>query len=111
MLNLCIRKGISLPRFSVVLSLAALCIGNGIHLSRSAHTSQLFFALDKYLPTCSQEAEAALRSAGVYDTENFSSVGVAGIFAFFANPKAPLGEVFLNEFVSVRGQVHIADHD
>jgi hypothetical protein len=54
-----------------------------------------------------QDAEAALRSAGVYDTLNFSSTGVAGIFALYANPKAPLGEVFLNEFVSVRGQVHI----
>ena len=52
-----------------------------------------------------------LISAGVYDTQNFSSAGVAGIFALYANPKAPLGEVFLNEFVSVRGRVHIADHD
>jgi hypothetical protein len=67
--------------------------------------------LQQDLLTCSQEAEAALRSAGVYDTENFSSAGVAGIFALYANPKAPLGEVFLNEFVSVRGRVHIADHD
>jgi hypothetical protein len=58
-----------------------------------------------------QEAEAALISAGVYEIENFSSVGVAGIFALYANPKAPLGEVFLNEFVSVRGRVQIADHD
>ena len=58
---------------------------------------------NKILLTCSQEAEAALRSAGVYDTQNFSNVGVAGIFALYANPKVPLGEVFLNEFVSVRG--------
>jgi hypothetical protein len=61
--------------------------------------------------TCLQEAEAALRGAGVYDTENFSSAGVAGIFAIYANPTAPLGEVFLNEFVSVRGRIHFADHD
>lgn len=87
-------------------SLAGLCIGNGIHLSRSAHTSALFSHRNVFqqdLLTCSQEAEAALRSAGVYETVNFSSAGVAGIFALYANPKAPLGEVFLNEFVSVRG--------
>jgi len=50
--------------------------------------------------TLIKEAEVVLRSAGVYDTDNFSSLGVAGIFAFYANPTAPLGEVFLNEFVS-----------
>ncbi|KAF8501655.1 aquaporin-like protein [Russula emetica] len=50
--------------------------------------------------TLIEDAEAALISAGVYDAENFSSSGVAGIFAFYANPKAPLAEVFLNEFVS-----------
>lgn len=52
----------------------------------------------------SQEAEAALRAANLYDIENFSSVGPAGIFALYANPAAPLGEVFLNEFVSVCGR-------
>jgi len=51
----------------------------------------------------------ALRSLGVYDTKNFSSAGVAGIFALYAYPAAPLGEVFLNEFVSVRGRVHGSD--
>jgi len=50
--------------------------------------------------TLIKEAEAALRVAGLYDTENFSSVGPAGIFALYANPAAPLGQVFLNEFVS-----------
>jgi len=50
--------------------------------------------------TLLKEAEAALRKAGIYETENFSSVGVAGIFAFYANPAVPLGEVFLNEFMS-----------
>ncbi|KAN0120665.1 aquaporin-like protein [Russula decolorans] len=50
--------------------------------------------------TLIKEAEAALRSAGAYETENFSSAGLAGIFALYANPKAPFGEVFLNEFVS-----------
>jgi hypothetical protein len=67
--------------------------------------------LQQDLLTCSQEADAALRSAGVYDARNFSSAGVAGIFALFANPKAPLGEVFLNEFVSVRGRVKFADRN
>jgi hypothetical protein len=56
------------------------------------------------LLTCSQDAEAALRTAGLYETENFSSVGPAGIFALYANPAAPLGQVLLNEFVSVCGR-------
>jgi hypothetical protein len=73
----------------------------GQHIRRRCFLTGIFFQQD--LLTCSQEAEAALRSAGVYETENFSSAGVAGIFALYANPKAPLGEVFLNEFVSVRG--------
>lgn len=47
-----------------------------------------------------KDAEAALTAAGLYDTENFSSVGPAGIFALYVNPAAPLGRVFLNEFVS-----------
>jgi hypothetical protein len=75
----------------------------------AAVSSPEYFQQD--LLTCLQEAETALRSTGVYNTENFSSAGVAGIFALYANPTAPLGEVFLNEFVSVRGRVHIADHD
>jgi hypothetical protein len=63
--------------------------------------------LENILLTCSQEAEAALRAAGLYDTENFSSVGPAGIFALYANPAAPLGQVFLNEFVSVCGRTSL----
>ncbi|KAF8486092.1 aquaporin-like protein [Russula ochroleuca] len=47
-----------------------------------------------------KDAEAALRTAGVYDTVNFTSLGPAGIFALYANPAAPLALVFLNEFVS-----------
>jgi len=50
--------------------------------------------------TLIKDAEAALRAAGQYDVVNFSSVGPAGIFALYANPAAPLGQVFLNEFVS-----------
>jgi len=50
--------------------------------------------------TLIKDAEAALVQAGVYDTTNFSSLGPAGIFALYANPAAPLGQVFLNEFVS-----------
>ncbi|KAH9960826.1 aquaporin-like protein [Russula dissimulans] len=50
--------------------------------------------------TLIKDAEAALRTAGIYDIENFSSVGPAGIFALYANPAAPLGQVLLNEFVS-----------
>jgi len=67
-------------------------------------------AFRKILLTLSQEAEAALRVAGVYDRANFSSLGPAGIFALYANPAAPLGQVFLNEFVSVCGRVHIMSH-
>jgi hypothetical protein len=84
------------------------------HTYQGQHTSLRYFLTGTFLLTCSQEAEAALRSAGVYETQNFSSAGVAGIFALYANPKAPLGEVFLNEFVSVRGRVHtysVTDHD
>ena len=55
---------------------------------------------------CSQEAEAALQAAGLYNTDNFTSLGPAGIFALYANPADPLGLVFLNEFVSVRGRAH-----
>jgi len=47
-----------------------------------------------------KEAEAALTAAGLYEAENFSAVGPAGIFALYANPAAHLGLVFLNEFVS-----------
>jgi hypothetical protein len=61
--------------------------------------------------TCSQDAEAALRTAGVYDTVNFTSLGPAGIFALYANPAAPLALVFLNEFVSVCSRVYTADHN
>jgi glycerol uptake facilitator-like aquaporin len=50
--------------------------------------------------TLIKDAEAALRTAGVYDTVNFTSLGPAGIFALYANPAAPLALVFLNEFVS-----------
>lgn len=69
------------------------------------------FVFRQGLLTCSQAAEAALQTAGVYDTDNFSSLGPAGIFALYANPADPLGLVFLNEFVSVSGRAHIADHD
>ncbi|KAI0300944.1 aquaporin-like protein [Russula brevipes] len=47
-----------------------------------------------------KDAEAALKAAGLYDAENFSIVGPAGIFALYPNPAVPLGQVFLNEFVS-----------
>jgi hypothetical protein len=57
----------------------------------------------------SQDAEAALRAAGVYDTTNFTSVGPAGIFALYANPANPLALVFLNEFVSVCSRVYTVD--
>ncbi|KAI0303766.1 aquaporin-like protein [Multifurca ochricompacta] len=50
--------------------------------------------------TLIKDAEAALKVAGLYEAENFSSLGPAGIFALYANPAAPLGQVFLNEFVS-----------
>jgi len=50
--------------------------------------------------TLIKEAEAALQTAGVYNTDNFSSLGPAGIFALYANPADPIGLVFLNEFVS-----------
>jgi hypothetical protein len=114
-LNLYSREDISLPRFSVAFLLAGSCIGNIIHLSRSAHMSPLLSSAEvvfqQGLLTYSQAAEAALTTAGVYDTANFSSLGPAGIFALYANPADPLGLVFLNEFVSVRSRVHIADHD
>ena len=73
----------------------------GQHICRRCFLSRIFFHQD--LLTYSQDAEAALRTAGVYDTDNFSSVGPAGIFALYANPAAPLAQVFLNEFVSVCG--------
>jgi hypothetical protein len=99
------REGISLLRSSVALSLACLCTGNIMRSSRSAYLSPQFAAQryhqQSYLLTFSQDAEAALTAAGLYDTENFSSVGPAGIFALYVNPAAPLGRVFLNEFVSV----------
>ena len=69
------------------------------------------FSQQQDLLTSSQDAEAALRAAGVYDTENFSSVGPAGIFALYANPAAPLALVFLNEFVSVCTRVYTVDHN
>jgi len=47
-----------------------------------------------------KEAETALRAGGLYDAQNFTSLGPAGIFAFYANPAIPLGQVFLNELVS-----------
>jgi len=50
--------------------------------------------------TLIKDAEAALQAAGLYNTDNFSSLGPAGIFALYANPADPLGLVFLNEFVS-----------
>jgi hypothetical protein len=59
--------------------------------------------------SASQEAEAALAAAGLYDAQNFTSLGPAGIFALYANPAAPLRLVFLNEFVSVRHRVPLAN--
>ena len=59
--------------------------------------------------TASQEAEVALKAGGLYDAQNFTSLGPAGIFALYANPAAPLGLVFLNEFVSVRRRVSLAN--
>ncbi|KAI0250210.1 aquaporin-like protein [Lactifluus subvellereus] len=50
--------------------------------------------------TLIKEAEAALKAGGLYNAQNFTSLGPAGIFALYANPAAPLGLVFLNEFVS-----------
>jgi len=50
--------------------------------------------------TLIKEAEVALKAGGLYDAQNFTSLGPAGIFALYANPAAPLGLVFLNEFVS-----------
>jgi len=94
----------SLLKFLVALSPACWFIGNGIHLSRSTYLSPLLSQRDfrqRFAHLSTKEAEAALRAAGRYDIMNFSSVGPAGIFAFYANPAAPLGQVFLNEFVSV----------
>ncbi|KAI9512105.1 aquaporin-like protein [Russula earlei] len=50
--------------------------------------------------TLIKDAEAALIKAGEYDTVNFSSLGPAGILALYVNPAAPLGLVFLNEFMA-----------
>jgi hypothetical protein len=47
-----------------------------------------------------QEVEAALLAAGKFDAVNFTSQGVAGIFALYAS--GDLRWVFLNEFVNVR---------
>jgi glycerol uptake facilitator-like aquaporin len=51
--------------------------------------------------------EGALIEKGVFETAMFETTGVAGIFALYAPAGAPLGAVFLNEFMVSFVSCHI----
>jgi Major intrinsic protein len=90
--NLCICEGISLPRFSVAFSLAGLCIGNGIHLSRSAYTSPLFSQRDIFNRICSPVRRTLKQrsEARVYTTLRISqALGLLVSLLFTPTPRRP----------------------
>ena len=49
-----------------------------------------------------QAAEAALAAKGTLDEVQFTPLGPAGIFGFYAPPGAYIGYIFANEFFVVR---------
>ncbi len=51
------------------------------------------------------EADAAMAAAGTLEALKFTPSGTAGIFGLYVMPGSKLGQVFLNEFVSVRHSV------